>query len=166
MKYKVILAVAGIGVVSMFIAANVQTKEIPPSQDIAGYWRVNTPDSMIIAIAPCGEKMCGRIVHLGRSKSTIDAKNPQLSLQNRELCGLNVFPEGLVWHGEVWRGVMYFPQNGTDYEIRATKTKDGALHLAGNTPNKMMSRSFGYQQKWLNVGFPSETCKPSAPPVS
>ncbi len=166
MKYKAIFVVAGLGVVSIFISAKAQTKEMPPSQDISGYWRVNTPDGMVISIAACGEKMCGRIVHLGQSKSTTDAKNPQLALQKRELCGLNVFPEGLVWRGEVWRGVMYLPQNGTDYEIAATKTKDGALHLAGNTPNKMMARSFGYQQKWLNVGLPSEICKPLAPPVS
>jgi uncharacterized protein (DUF2147 family) len=86
--------------------------------DLAGSYRL--PGGAIITIATCGPgKMCGHLVVLGDLAAT-DANNPAAELQSRPLCGATVL-DRIEPSDHYWRGVLYDPHNGTEYNISATR---------------------------------------------
>ena len=103
-----------------------------PAGDIATTWLTHDGQG-VVEIAPCGGKLCGRIVWLktptdDKGAALTDQNNPSQKLRKRPICGLAVL-SGLEpdrsggWDG----GKIYDPQEGDTY--------DAALKLAG--PDKL-----------------------------
>ena len=74
-----------------------------------------------IEIAPCGDKLCGKLVWFkwpndAQGLPLVDLKNTDPALRTRPLLGLIVL-EGLNRTGEnTWEGgKIYDPDNGVDY---------------------------------------------------
>ena len=92
---------------------------------IAGRW-LTADGSAVVAIAPCGAALCGRIVKLNKAPANgpaVDANNPDPRLKTRSLLGVPVLT-GLTPDGDGWKGSIYDPKKGKTY--KATVTRDGA----------------------------------------
>lgn len=103
--------------------------------DITGLWQTDDGEA-VIAIAPCGNLLCGRIVSL---KSPIDDDgqpmqddhNPDQSLRERPLCGLEVIA-GLKPHGSRFDGgTIYDPENGSRYGLVIAPTGEATIAVTG-----------------------------------
>ena len=98
------------------------------SPGLAGDW-VNADRSAVIRIAPCGGRLCGRIVRvLARGAPTTDARNPDRALRSRPLVGLAVL-SGFSASGA--GGRAYNPQNGRSYRATLRLNADGTLRVTG-----------------------------------
>ena len=98
------------------------------SPGLAGDW-VNADRSAVIRIAPCGGRLCGRIVRvLARGVPTTDAHNPDRALRSRPLVGLAVL-SGFSAAGA--GGRAYNPQNGRSYRATLRLNADGTLRVTG-----------------------------------
>jgi len=94
------------------------------------------PDKRIeIEIAPCGERLCAKIVWLKRpngdnGQALADAKNKDPALRARPLVGLNVL-QGLRAVGEnEWEdGEIYNPDDGVNYRTRMSIESNGNLRV-------------------------------------
>jgi uncharacterized protein (DUF2147 family) len=130
----------------------------PP--DIAGHYR--TQGNVIIAVSACGGgRICGRIAGLGDLAAT-DANNPALERQTRPLCGAAVI-DRLAWVDGSWRGVLYDPHNGTNYDIVITAASNGAVRVSGHTTRPFLSRTYSRElEVWDRVPAPSTPCGPAA----
>lgn len=92
---------------------------------ITGRW-LTADGSAVVAIAPCGAALCGRIARLNKGPANgpaIDANNPDPKLKTRPLLGMAVLT-GLTASGDGWKGSIYDPKKGKTY--KATVTRDGA----------------------------------------
>jgi uncharacterized protein (DUF2147 family) len=111
--------------------------------DILGIWRTEKDESKV-EIFRCGEKFCGEIVWLKNPIYTdsndgrigtpiIDKKNPDPSLRNRPLIGLQIM-DGFIEQGDNTWG------KGTCYDPKSGKTYRGKIHLA--SPERLELRGF------------------------
>jgi uncharacterized protein (DUF2147 family) len=109
------------------LAAGLLAWPCSAAQPVTGHWLTDDKDG-IIEIAPCGGKMCGRIVRSLKQVSgpLVDRNNPDPGLRTRPVLGLTVLPD-FVRDGDVWRGRIYDPRRGRFY--RATLERIGADRL-------------------------------------
>lgn len=94
------------------------------AQPVTGRW-LTTDGSAVVAIAPCGAALCGRIAKLNKVPANgpaVDANNPDPKLRTRPLLGMPVLT-GLTASGDGWKGAIYDPKKGKTY--KATVTRDG-----------------------------------------
>ena len=101
------------------------------AEPITGSWLTDTKDG-IIEIAPCGPRLCGRLV---RSLVPIkgpgtDINNPDRSLRSRPIMGMPVLT-GFVEDGAHWRGSAYDPKNGKSYKTTLQRTGPNTMKLTG-----------------------------------
>ncbi len=111
-----------------------------------GAWLDQTKRAEIL-IAPCGAALCGSIVWLkppapGTNPPTTDIHNPDVSLQNRPLCGLTMLggfvPDG---SGGWTNGWIYDPEKGKTYKSVIHVAADGSLKLRGYIGIPMLGRT-------------------------
>ena len=113
------------------------------SSNITGPWKTDG-DSSAIEIYGCGEKLCGRVTWLKNPNYVsrndgpvgtpkVDRKNPDPTLRNRPIIGLQVI-EGLTATGDNrWEhGTCYDPESGNSYQCK--------IHL--ETPERLAVRGF------------------------
>ena len=88
----------------------------------------------MIQIAPCGQRLCGRIARVldtGANVPRTDVNNPDPSRRNRPLVGLQVlsgFRSGATaWEG----GQAYDPKSGSSYKSSLRLNADGSLRVTG-----------------------------------
>ena len=88
-----------------------------------------------VAIAPCGERLCGKIVWFKRpndasGRPRVDFRNPDPALRTRPLLGLTIL-QGLRRTGErTWDdGQIYNPDDGTDYQALMSIEDNGDLRV-------------------------------------
>ena len=88
-----------------------------------------------IEIAPCGDKLCGKLVWFkwpndAQGLPLVDLKNTNPALRTRPLLGLTVL-EGLSHAGEnTWEGGrIYDPDNGVDYSASMSIQDDSTLRV-------------------------------------
>ena len=103
-------------------------------QAIVGTWLTEDGRSRI-ALEPCGEKVCGRIVWLREptdpnGRPLIDRENADPALRNRQILGLPLFP-GLVPDGDHWAGEVYNADDGKSYDVTLERTGSGTLKIEG-----------------------------------
>ncbi len=103
-------------------------------QPIAGTWLTEDGRSRI-ALAPCGEKVCGRIVWLREpndpdGRPLIDRQNADPALRNRPILGLPLFP-GLAPEDDHWAGPVYNAEDGNTYSVTLERTGPGTLKIEG-----------------------------------
>jgi uncharacterized protein (DUF2147 family) len=88
-----------------------------------------------VEIAPCGDRLCGKIVWFrwpndARGRPLVDLKNPNPALRTRPLLSLTVL-QGLRRTGErTWEdGEIYNPDDGTAYHALMSIEDDGSLRV-------------------------------------
>lgn len=98
---------------------------------VTGSWMTDGKDG-IIEIAPCGQKLCGRLVKmLAPPKGpAVDRNNPDAALRTRPLLGLAVL-NGFVAEGNAWRGQAYDPKAGKSYNTTLQRTGPDTLKVRG-----------------------------------
>ena len=113
-----------------------------PAAAIEGYWR-NPIGSAIIAIAPCGPSLCGKVAWASARGRREVAKNTS------NVVGTTVLSD-LVFSGGRWSGLLYIPDD--DIHVSAKLQPVGArqLKLTGCAFVGLFCRS----QIWTRVDGP------------
>ena len=101
--------------------------------DVAGNWIIQDR-SAVIAIAPCGNRMCGKLaralIHKPNYPQT-DIHNPNRALRDRPLIGLPIL-SGFVPKADRWdKGSIYDPESGKTYRSLLRINPDGSLKVSG-----------------------------------
>lgn len=86
---------------------------------IAGRW-LTADGGAVVAIAPCGATLCGRIVQV------LKTDNPDRA---RKAIGVAVLT-GLTPDGDGWKGQLLNPKTGKTYNARVTRD-GGKLNVRG-----------------------------------
>ena len=125
------------------------------TKPVEGNWR--TPTGAIIQVYSCGEAECLKLVQLEPgSPYTVDGKNPDLKLQTRPLCGLEIgsgfkpLEDGKKADG----GSLYDPKSGKTYSGVIAADGD-QLKLRGFVGLKV----FGRSEQWSRVKETVSVCK-------
>lgn len=95
------------------------------SASVCGRWKTDDGKA-IVAMAPCGAKMCGRIERLlikQPAGGQLDERNPDKAKRGRAVTGLQIYWD-LVPSDDGWRGQGYSPEDGRYYKAH--------LRVAGN----------------------------------
>jgi uncharacterized protein (DUF2147 family) len=101
------------------------------AEPVTGLWLTDAKDG-VVEIAPCGPKLCGRLVKLlvAPKGPAVDRNNPDPALRNRPLVGLPIFT-GFVPEGRAWRGTAYDPKAGKSYNTTLQRTGADMLKVRG-----------------------------------
>jgi uncharacterized protein (DUF2147 family) len=105
----------------------------PAAPNVAGNWIIQDR-SAIITIAPCGQRMCGRLARALIQKPNYpqtDIHNPDRSLRGRPLIGLQIL-SGFAPGPDRWdKGSIYDPESGKTYRSLLRLNSDGSLKVSG-----------------------------------
>jgi uncharacterized protein (DUF2147 family) len=110
---------ASIGLFMMLTAA----AQPRPSAPIEGLWK-NPIGSAIIAIEPCGNRLCGKVVWASARGQREVAKN------TRNVVGTTVLT-GLKHSGDRWTGQLYIPDDNIHVSARLQLLNSRELKLTG-----------------------------------
>ena len=126
--------------------------------DVVGNWQTNENSSMV-EIYPCGEKLCGKVVWLKNPNYIraedgpvgtlkVDRKNPDPSLRNRQILGLQVI-EGLTAVGnDSWeKGRCYDPESGHTYKCKMHLASPERLEMRGYIGISLFGRTYVLTRK-------------------
>jgi uncharacterized protein (DUF2147 family) len=117
----------------------------PPG--FAGVWLDDTGEGAI-EIAPCGERLCGRIVWLKapndeRGRPLTDGYNPETTKRKRPICGLPVIGDLKRQANGAWdAGWIYDPKEGKSYDVEIKMRSPDRLQVTGYIGTKFFSESF------------------------
>lgn len=122
-------------------------------EEIVGRWRT-AGDSSEVEFYRCGEKLCGKVAWLKNTNyinskdgpigtPKTDRKNPDATLQNRSILGLQVI-EGLTATGEHrWEnGSCYDPESGNSYKCKIHLASPGQLEIRGFIGFSVLGRTY------------------------
>ncbi|MBC6489640.1 DUF2147 domain-containing protein [Flavihumibacter stibioxidans] len=133
MKYVALAAI----IVSM---TSFKTPKQYNADKIVGKWLANEDKNVIVQIYKSGNEYKAKIVWFDDSDdkarpmaTRCDSKNPDKSLRNRKLLGLEVLT-GLTYNAdeEEWQGGhIYDPSSGKEYAAKAWLTTEGMLKVRG-----------------------------------
>jgi len=93
-----------------------------------GAWLTENHDG-VIAIAPCGAELCGRIV--GMSKPLRPDGSRPVDKQGRPQCGLTILHVAAGDAPGLWQGEITDPIDGSVWRCRLSMDGEGRLHLRG-----------------------------------
>ncbi len=103
------------------------------AEPITGRW-VTQDKAAVVAIAPCGAALCGRIerflVPPAQGNDQRDVNNPDPAKRTRKLLGTAIL-SGLAADGDGWRGQVYDPKKGKTYTAKLRRKADGTLEVKG-----------------------------------
>ena len=102
------------------------------AEPITGQW-LTKEGKAIVAIAPCGQGVCGRIAKVIKPNPGghgVDERNPNPALRNRPIVGLPILIN-FTDAGRDWRGRIYDPEAGKEYRSILKKLPDGSLQVQG-----------------------------------
>ncbi|WP_448115262.1 DUF2147 domain-containing protein [Mesorhizobium amorphae] len=125
--------------------------------DITTTWLTHDGQG-VVEIAPCGGKLCGRIVWLktptdDKGVALTDQNNPSQKLRKRPICGLAVL-SGLSpdksggWDG----GKIYDPQEGDTYDAALKLASPDKLTVTGYLGVKALGQTFTWKRYALQAG--------------
>lgn len=124
------------------------------SQDLTpeGVW-LHSNERIRVEIAPCGERLCGKIVWLKYPNDEMgvpltDPENPDRAQRTRLVMGMTVI-RGLVRSGpRLWtHGTIYNPDDGETYSARVTVVNPDTVQVRAY---KLLPL-FGETQVWTRV---------------
>jgi uncharacterized protein (DUF2147 family) len=128
------------------------------ADDVVGPWKTDG-DRSAIEIYGCGEKLCGKVAWLknpnyvsskdGPVGSTkVDRKNPDPTLRNRPIIGLQVI-EGLTATGDNrWEhGTCYDPESGNSYQCKIYLETPDRLQVRGFIGISLLGRTYVLTRK-------------------
>ena len=138
------------------LLATAQTLKERQQEGVRGTWR--TPGNAVVDISSCGgntSTVCATLLQLEPNAPTrLDTKNPDASLHNRKLCGLQI---GTDFH-------LTDPDHAEDghlYDPKSGKTYRGALTAAGNgldLRGYIGIKAFGRTEHWTRTPTPPSPC--------
>lgn len=103
------------------------------AEPITGRWVTQDKDA-VVAIAPCGNALCGRIERFlvlpPEGNDQRDINNPDPAKRARKLLGSAIL-FGLAADGNGWRGQVYDPKKGKTYAAKLRRKPDGTLEMKG-----------------------------------
>ena len=106
-----------------------------------------------VEIAPCGERLCGKLVWFRRPKDAeglplADVKNADPALRTRPLLGLTILRDLRRTGERTWEeGRIYNPDDGKDYRALMTIQADGSLRVRAY----VMLPLFGKNFTWTRI---------------
>ena len=107
-------------IIALTISAAVPAQ---PSNSVEGYWK-NPIGSAIIAIAPCGSSLCGKVVWASpRGQREVSKNAPKV-------VGATVLT-GLQSTDSHWAGSLYIPDDDIHVSARLQPLADGKMKLTG-----------------------------------
>lgn len=115
----------------------------PAPSAIEGYWK-NPIGSAIIAIAPCGNTLCGKVVWASARGQREVAKNTSNVIGTTVLTGLRK-------SGNRWAGTLYIPDDNVHVSARLEPVGHRQLKLTGCAIMGLICRT----QLWTRVDGPS-----------
>jgi uncharacterized protein (DUF2147 family) len=115
----------------------------PAPSAIEGYWK-NPIGSAIIAIAPCGNALCGKVAWASARGQREVAKNTS------NVVGTTVLT-GLIKNGNRWTGSLYVPDDNIHVSARLELAGHKQLKLTGCAIMGLICRT----QVWTRVDGPS-----------
>ena len=100
---------------------------------MTGRWVTQSKDG-VVDIYECGTSICGKIskflVNPPAGPGAKDLNNPDKSLRNRTILGMNILT-GFKANGKEWKGQIYDPKSGKTYRSIVYKGKSGNLVVKG-----------------------------------
>ncbi len=97
-----------------------------PMASPAGAWSTADGHS-VVAIEPCGDALCGRIVGIDRAPT-----DPMpTDVRGRSQCGLTIIKKEKLSADGTWQGVVTDPRSGATYDAKLWLDASGDLHLRG-----------------------------------
>ena len=121
-------------VVSWLIIA---TASAAPSAQ--GTWQIENGRG-VVAIAPCGDALCGRIVGIDREPGI----PLPTDINGRSQCGLTIITDMLPSDDGAWSGRITDPRSGAVYRAKLWVDEQGNLNLRGYVGIPL----FGMTQVW------------------
>lgn len=124
--------------------------QAPPRASIEGYWK-NPIGSAIIAIAPCGNALCGKVVWAsdrGRREASRGAPN---------VVGTTVLT-GLKSSNDQWTGTLFIPDDDIHVSAKLQLVDERQLKLTGCALAGLFCRS----QIWTRTDDPTSGTNPTA----
>ena len=119
---------------------------------LLGRWLTTSGDAHIL-IYPTGSKFSGRIVWLKKpnddaGKPETDDKNPDKTLVNRPLIGLEMLKDFTYTDDGVWEGgTIYDPKTGKSYSCRISMIEPNKIHVRGFVGISLLGRT----ETWSRV---------------
>jgi uncharacterized protein (DUF2147 family) len=98
---------------------------------VSGRWKTDDGKA-IIAMMPCGTKMCGRVERLlikQPAGGQLDERNPDKAKRGRQVAGLQIYWD-LVPTDDGWKGPGYSPEDGRYYTAHI-RVKGNKLTVKG-----------------------------------
>ena len=100
---------------------------------VEGLW-LTDDGKAVIRIAPCGQRMCGRIARVldtGPNVPSTDVNNPDPARRGQPILGLQVL-SGFQGGPAQWTGGQaYDPKSGSRYKSSLRLNADGSLRVTG-----------------------------------
>jgi uncharacterized protein (DUF2147 family) len=127
---------------SIAIVALLALTAAEPPGRIEGYWK-NPIGSAVIAVAPCGDTLCGKVVWASARGKREVAKN------TRNVVGTTVLT-GLRARGGAWTGRLFIPDDNIHVAARLQLLGGGKLKLTGCGLMGLICRT----QIWTRVDGP------------
>jgi uncharacterized protein (DUF2147 family) len=153
MKSTIALRSFCLSLLALVAAASAGADEPTP----VGVW-LHQNKRVKVAIAPCGDRLCGKIVWLLMPNDVFgeprtDSRNPSPTLRERPLLGLTVL-SGLRSTGErTWDdGKIYNPLDGKKYLARISIKEDGTLQVFAY----VFMPTIGKTETWTRVRQPAQ----------
>ncbi|WP_199139527.1 DUF2147 domain-containing protein [Pedobacter sp. ASV12] len=121
------------------------------NDDILGKW-VNPSGEGQIEIYKKGDKYFGKLAWIKEpndehGKPKTDVKNPNTSLRNKPLLGLEILKD-FVFEDKRWTdGSIYDPKTGKTYSCNITLKENGQLNIRGYIGISLIGRS----ESWKRV---------------
>lgn len=124
-----------------------------PHQPVSpiGVWFDDTGQGAV-EIAPCGDRLCGRIVWLKdpltpEGQPLTDAYNPDPRRRNQPICGLQVIGNLQLQPDGSWdRGWIYDAKEGKSYDVEISLRSADRLQVKGYLGVKFLSETFIWQR--------------------
>ena len=117
-----------------------------------GYWLTENGKA-IIQFAPCGAKVCGRMVWVANptdasGQPKLDVKNDAPEMRDRPLCGLQLLGDLSPDKAGAWEdGWIYSPKDGSTYSAKIETLSETELEVRGYLGISLL----GGSQVWTRV---------------
>jgi uncharacterized protein (DUF2147 family) len=95
---------------------------------LVGVWLTEHHDG-VIAVAPCGAGLCGRIV--GMAQPLRPDGSRRTDPQGRPQCGLSILHAAPGDEPGLWQGEITDPDDGSVWQCQLSLDGEGRLHLRG-----------------------------------
>ena len=120
-----------------------------PKGDAVGVWIDHTGRGAV-EVSRCGSALCGHIFWLEKTtgangKPLTDGYNPDQTLRNRPICGLQIIGDAKpVAGGAFDNGWIYDPEDGKRYSVEIKLVAPNKLSVHGYAGLKFLGETFAW----------------------